>query len=337
MYALVTGGGGFLGQYLVRHLLGRGDQVRIFSRTHHAFYDQHPVDVHLGNVRNMSDIQAACQGIDIVFHTAAIAGISCDWEPFFEVNTLGTLCVIDACVKNGVRKLVYTSSPSVVFNGKNQEGIDESAPYPSDWLAHYSSTKALAEQIVLGANGHDGLLTCALRPHLIWGPGDCHLFPRLIARAKLRKLRRIGKGKNMIDITYVENAAHAHVLAGDALFDGSPVAGSSYFISQGQPVNCWDFINELLTIAKLPLITKSISYCSAWFKGWFLENWYSLLKLRGEPAMTRFLVTQLARSHWFNISRAKEDFGYRPIVSTEEGLARLAAEMNGDIGGKPQS
>ena len=328
MFTLVTGGGGFLGQYLVRQLLDRGDQVRVFSRTHHEFYDQLPVDVKLGDVKLMADIRAACEGVDVVYHTAAMAGLSCRWEPFFEVNTLGTLCVIDACVKNSVKKLIYTSSPSVVFTGRNQEGIDETVPYPDDWSAHYASTKALAERIVLSANGRDGLLTCALRPHLIWGPGDRHLFPRLIASARLGKLRRIGSGKNMIDITYVENAAHAHVLAADALFEGSPVAGNSYFISQGQPVNCWDFINELLTIAKLPLITKSTSYLSAWCKGLFLENWYNLFRLRGEPAMTRFLVTQLARSHWFNISRAQNDFGYRPIVSTEEGLRRLAAEMN---------
>ena len=328
MYALVTGGSGFLGQYIVRQLLARGDKVRVFCRNHHPFFDQLEVDVQLGDVSLLADMRKACQGIDIVYHTAVVAGISCRWEPFFETNTLGTLCVIDGCVKNGVKKLVYTSSPSVVFNGKNQEGIDESAPYPADSYAHYPQTKALAERMLLSANGRDGLLTCALRPHLIWGPGDCHLFPRLIARAKQGKLRRIGDGTNMIDITYVENAAHAHLLAGDALFEGSPVAGSSYFISQGKPVNCWDFINELLTIAKLPLITKSVSYRSAWLKGLFLENWYGLLKFRGEPAMSRFLAMELARSHWFDISRAKNDFGYRPIVSTEEGLQRLAEEMH---------
>ena len=329
MYALVTGGGGFLGQYIVKQLLARGDQVRVFSRSHHAVYDQLNVDVHLGTVRDMDGFRVACEGIDIVYHTAAMAGISCRWEPFFEINTLGTLSVIDGCAKAGVKKLVYTSSPSVIFKGRNQAGIDESVDYPENSLSHYCSTKALAERIVLSSNGRDGLLTCALRPHLIWGPGDSHLFPRLIERAKMGKLRRIGNGKNMIDITYVENAAYAHLLAGDALCEGSPVAGSSYFISQGQPVNCWDFVNELLAIAKLPSVTKSTSYYSAWWKGLFLENWYSLFRLHGEPTMTRFLATQLARSHWFNISRAKNDFGYHPIVSTEEGLTRLAEEMKG--------
>ncbi len=329
MYALVTGGGGFLGQYIVKQLLERGDKVRVFCRNHHASFDGLKIDVQLGDLRKPADVQAACQGVDIVYHTAAQAGISCHWRPFFETNAIGTLYIIDACVKSSVQKLVYTSSPSVVFDGNDQEGIDESFPYPSNWLAHYPRTKALAERMVLTANGREGLLTCALRPHLIWGPGDCHLIPRLIARAKQGKLCRIGGGTNMVDITYVENAANAHLLAGDALFDGSPVAGNCYFISQGMPVNCWDLINELLTIAKLPLITRSISFQSAWRRSVFLENCYGLLGFRGEPAITRFLVMQLARSHWFNISRAKSDFGYRPTVSTEEGLARLAAEMHG--------
>ena len=329
MYALVTGGGGFLGQHIVRHLLVRGDKVRIFCRNHHAFFDQlENIDVQLGDLRNMSDVYKACQGIDVVYHVAGKAGISCRWKPFFEANTLGTLIVIDGCIKAGVKKLIYTSSPSVIFTGKNQEGIDESVSHSDSWCAHYPGSKALAERIVLSANGREGLLTCALRPHLIWGPGDCHLFPRLIERAKLGKLRRIGSGTNMVDVTYVENAAHAHLLAADALFEGSPVAGNSYFISQGKPVNCWDFINELLTIAKLPLVSKSVSYTSAWCKGLLLENWYGLFGFHGEPAMTRFLAMQLARSHWYNISRAQNDFGYRPIVSTEEGLARLAEEMN---------
>jgi nucleoside-diphosphate-sugar epimerase len=330
MYALVTGGGGFLGQYIVKQLLARGDKVRIFCRNHHAIFDQlENIDVQLGNLHSMADVHKACQGIDVVFHVAGKAGISCRWEPFFETNTLGTLLVIDGCIKSGVKKLIYTSSPSVVFSGKNQEGIDESVPFPDHWTAHYPATKAIAERIVLSANGREGLLTCALRPHLIWGPGDCHLFPRLIARAKQGKLRRIGNGTNMIDVTYVENAAHAHLLAADTLFEGSPVAGSSYFISQGKPVNCWGFINELLTIAKLPLVTRSVSYHSAWCKGLFLENWYGLFGLHGEPTITRFLAAQLARSHWYDISRAQNDFGYRPIVSMEEGLARLAEEMNG--------
>lgn len=331
MYALVTGGGGFLGQYIVEQLLARGDQVRVFCRNRHDSFDRPGMDVHIGNLCNLGDICAACDGIDTVFHTAALAGISCNWQPFFETNALGTLHVIDGCVKNGVKKLVYTSSPSVVFDGNDQEGINESFPYPNRWFAYYPQTKALAEQMVLEANGRDGLLTCALRPHLIWGPRDRHLIPRLVERARQGKLRRIGDGTNMIDITYVENAAAAHLQAGDALSDGSRVAGNCYFISQGKPVNCWGLINELLTMAKLPLVTRSISFRSAWRRGTFLENCYGLFGFQGEPVLTRFLALQLARSHWFDISRAQDDFGYRPVVSTEEGLSRLAAELQSQM------
>ena len=328
MYALVTGGGGFLGQYIVEQLLARGDRVRVFCRNHYVSFERPGIDIRLGNLRNLGDVRTACEGVDIVYHTAALAGITCQWQPYFETNTLGTLHVIDSCVKNGVKKLVYTSSPSVVFDGKDQEGIDESFPYPNQWYAYYPQTKALAEQMVLKANGRDGLLTCALRPHIIWGPCDRHLIPRLIARARCGKLCRIGDGKNMIDIIYVENAAAAHLQAGDALAAGSRVAGKSYFISQGKPVNCWNLINELLTMANLPLVKRSVSFQSAWRKGLFLENCYELFGVRSEPVITRFLALQLARSHWFDISNAKNDFGYNPVISTEEGLARLAAEMH---------
>lgn len=327
MYTLVTGGGGFLGQYIVEQLLARGDKVRVFCRNRHESLEHLPIDMKIGNLSNRQEVKEACEGVDVVYHAAARPGISCRWQPFYETNTLGTLHLIDACVKNGVKKLVYTSSPSVVFDGNDQEGIDESFPYPDRWLAHYPRTKALAEQMVMKANGRDGLLTCALRPHLIWGPRDRHLIPRLIDRAKKGRLRRIGDGTNMIDITYVENAAAAHLQAADALTVGSRVAGNCYFISQGKPVNCWDLINELLILAKLPLVTRSVSFVCAWRNGTILENCYGLLGLRGEPVITRFLVLQLARSHWFNISRAQNDFGYNPIISTEEGLARLAAEM----------
>jgi nucleoside-diphosphate-sugar epimerase len=267
--------------------------------------------------------------VDVVFHTAAMAGISCRKKLFWDINMIGTLFLINACLKNHVKKFVYTSSPSVVFDGNDQIGINESAPYPAQWMAYYPEPKAKAEQLVLASNGKQGLLTCAIRPHLIWGPRDRHIFPRLIHHAKLGKLKRIGDGTNIVDITYVENAATAHLQAADALTAGSRVAGRAYFISQGEPVNCWDFINKLLSLVPLPPVERSISFESAWRTGTFLEFFYRLLRLKAEPHLTRFLVLQLARSHWFDISRAKNDFGYKPIVSTEEGLERLAHEIKG--------
>ena len=198
-------------------------------------------------------------------------------------------------------------------------------PYPDRWLCHYPHTKALAEQQVLAANGVDGLLTCALRPHLIWGPRDRHLIPRLWDRARSGQLRRVGDGTNRVDMIYVENAAAAHCQAADALEPGSPVAGRAYFLSQGEPVNCWGWINELLAVGGLPPLKKSISFRAAWRVGGMLELAYRLLRLRSEPRMTRFLAAQLAKDHFFDIRRAERDFGYRAEVSTEEGMRRLAA------------
>src|SRR5262249_15645668 len=155
-----------------------------------------------------------------------------------------------------------TSSPSVTFDGSPQEGVDESAPYASRWLCHYPHTKALAEQAVLAANSPE-LATCALRPHLIWGPGDRHLIPRLIARAGTGALRRVGDGTNRIDMVYIDNAAEAHLLAADRLAVGSPVAGRTYFVTQGEPVNCWQWIDEILALVGLGPLVRSISVRAA--------------------------------------------------------------------------
>jgi nucleoside-diphosphate-sugar epimerase len=324
---LVTGGGGFLGRYIVEQLVARGDQVRTFSRGAYPELKTTKVEAWRGDLRDAATTAAACAGMDVVFHAAGVAGIWGPWDHFFGINTLGTRNVVAGCRQHGVRRLVYTSSPSVTFDGNSQEHVDESAPYPRQWLCHYPHSKALAEQHVLQANGQGGLATCALRPHLIWGPRDNHLIPRLLARARRGQLRQVGQGQNMIDITYAENAAAAHVQAADALAVDSPVGGKAYFISQAHPVNCWQWINEILLLANLPPVTKSISQRAAWCVGVAMESTYRILRLSGEPRMTRFLALQFSSSHHFDVTRAKNDFGYQPQVSTEEGMRRLAQSL----------
>jgi len=325
--ALVTGAGGFLGRYIVEQLVARGDRVTAFCRGKYPELDALGVETIRGDLRDREATIAACRGMDAVFHVAAVAGISGPWRHYYGVNTLGTYHVIEGCRTHSVGRLVYTSTPSVTFDGTDQEGVNESVPYPHRWLAHYPHSKALAERHVLESNGADGLSTCALRPHLIWGVRDRHLIPRLLARARSGRLRRVGDGTNRIDMVYVENAATAHVQASDALRPGSPVAGRAYFISQGEPVNCWEWINEILALADLPPVRKSISLSAAWRVGAVLEAVYGLLRLSSEPPMTRFLAAQLATSHYFDISRARQDFGYEPTVSTAEGMRRLAGEL----------
>ena len=324
MRALVTGAGGFLGRYVAEQLLARGDRVRAMVRRPSPELERIGAECSLGDVRDRDAVSRACQGIDTVFHVAAVAGIWGKWRHFYESNVVGTQHVLTACRQAGVQRLVFTSSPSVTFAGRDQCGVDELAPYPKTWLAHYPHTKALAEQLVLGASGQERLLTCALRPHLIWGPRDQHLIPRLLDRACRGQLRQVGEGTNLIDAVYVENAAAAHLLAADALVPGSPVCGKAYFITNGEPVNCWAWINEVLGLASLPPVKKRVPLPVAYAAGSILEILWNILGRTDEPRMTRFLAAQLGTSHYFDITAARRDFGYEPRVTMAEGMRRLS-------------
>jgi nucleoside-diphosphate-sugar epimerase len=286
------------------------------------------VESRQGDLRDPALAAEACRGVEVVYHIAGVAGIWGPWDHYYGINTLATQNIIAGCQQHGVPKLVYTSSPSVIFDGRDQRGVDESVPYPTRWLCHYPHTKALAEQRVLQANGQQGLLTCALRPHLIWGPRDRHLIPRLLDRARRGQLRQVGAGMNLVDTIYVENAAAAHWQAAAALESGSPVCGRAYFVSQGEPVGCWSWINDILALAGLPPVRKRISFAAAWCAGRLFEVTYALLRLKSEPRMTRFLAAQLARDHYFDISRAQADFGYGPLISTSVGMQRLADALS---------
>lgn len=327
MQAMVTGGGGFLGLYIVEQLLDAGAAVRVFCRGTYEALNRHGIEVVQGDIRDTKVVSAACSGIDTVFHVAAVPGIWGSWEMFHGINTVGTENVIAGCRKHGVSKLVYTSSPSVIFDGHDHINADESLPYPEKYLSHYPHSKALAEKAVMNANGIDGLATCALRPHLIWGPRDTQLVPRLIQRARSGRLRLVGDGSNMISVVYVENAAAAHLLAAQSLSLDSPVAGQVYFVNEPEPVNCAEWINTLLDVAGVPPVRKCISARAAYRIGAVCETVFSFLRLKREPPMTRFLAEQLSSSHTYSIDKLRRDVGYEPVVSVEEGLRRLKADL----------
>lgn len=326
MKALVTGGGGFLGGEIVRLLRQRGDEVRSFTRSAYPWLDELGVEQVLGNLESAADVERAVAGCDVVFHVAAKAGAWGRYADFFGTNVTGTENVIAACKKHGVRRLVYTSTPSVVHGGGDINGGDESLPYPKRFEAYYPESKAVAEKAVLAANGPD-LATVALRPHLIFGPGDPHLVPRIIARARAGKLRRIGKRPLTVDVTYIDNAAQAHLNAAERLEPGSPVAGKAYFISNGEPVDLWGFIDRIIGEAGLPPLTRRVSAWKARLAGRLLERVYWLFRLSAEPPMTRFVATQLSTSHWYDISAARRDLGYVPAVSVDEGVKRLGERL----------
>jgi nucleoside-diphosphate-sugar epimerase len=326
MNALVTGGGGFLGGAIVCRLCSRGDHVSTLSRNPYPQLAAQGVTQHLGDVADGEAVAKATRDCDVVFHVAARTGLSGRYAEYYRTNVLGTENVLAACRRQGIRRLVYTSSPSVIFNGRDMEGVDESVPYPTHYEAAYPATKAQAEQRVLQANGSD-LGTVALRPHLIWGPGDTNLIPRILARARAGRLRRIGRDSKRIDAIYIDNAADAHLLAADRLAPGSSIAGKAYFLSQGEPVPLWDLINRILATAGLPPVTRAIPFGVAYAAGWLLEMGYAGLRRPDEPPLTRFLVRELSTAHWFDIRAARRDLGYEPAVSLEEGLRRLEASF----------
>lgn len=322
MKALVTGGGGFLGKAIVRMLRAQGTEVHSFSRTAYTELDALDVEQFLGDLADGNALVAAAAGCDIVYHVAAKAGVWGRYRDYYQTNVVGTENVIQACRAHGITRLVYTSSPSVVFDGRDMEGVDESVPYPEHYHAFYPQTKAAAERLLLQADSPH-LATVALRPHLIWGPEDNHLVPRILERGRKGALRRIGRRECLVDTIYIDNAARAHLQAADHLDIGSPVAGKAYFLSQGEPLPLWDVVDRILAAGGVAPVSGTISPGLAYAAGWLLEKVYTLLRLPGEPRMTRFVARELSTAHWFDLAAARADFGYAPEVSFDEGMVRL--------------
>tara|TARA_Y100001934_G_C12331983_1_gene765590 strand:- start:694 stop:1692 length:999 start_codon:yes stop_codon:yes gene_type:complete len=332
MRALVTGGGGFLGQALVRRLVSKNYDVVSLTRQHYSALAELGVEQVQGSIADEETVSNAAQGADVIFHVAAKAGMWGPYSEYFQTNVVGTENVIAACRQHGINRLVYTSTPSVVHGGGSIEGQDESLPYAETFLAHYPRTKVLAEQAVLAAND-EALATVALRPHLIWGPGDNHLAPRMIARQKMGRLRLIGNGENLVDSVFVENAVDAHLCAFEKLNPGSVCSGKAYFISQDEPLPVKTLMNGILESAGLEPVTKSIAPGLAYFVGLLFETTYGTFGVKSEPMMTRFLAKQLATAHWFNIQAAKNDLGYKPSISVREGMDILRQHYHGEESG----
>jgi nucleoside-diphosphate-sugar epimerase len=325
--ALVTGGGGFLGGAIVRQLLEKGHFVRSFSRGDYPELAELGVEQVRGDLVDAEAVKSALAGCNTVFHVAAKWGMTGEYSEYYRSNVVGTANVIEACRHHEIRKLVFTSSPSVVFDGKDMEGADESFPYPSSYKAAYPKTKALSEQLILSSN--DGqLATVALRPHLIWGPRDTQLVPGILDRGRKGRLMKIRGEPKLVDFTYIEDAATAHLLAAERLQVDSAIAGRVYFVTQDSPMALWDFLDKVLAEAKLPRIKRSVSPRVALTVGWVCENAYRFLPLTGEPPLTRFIAEELSTSHWFDISAAKRDLDYHPQFTMDEGFQELSAWLN---------
>ncbi len=319
MKVLVTGGTGFLGQHLARALLAKGHSVHILGRN---FANAGPRELITegaipipADLRDRAAVVAACAGIEVVFHTGALSAPWGKLADFHDINVGGTEAVLAGCLAHDVGRLIYVSSPSVVFDGRDQRLAREDVPYPHRFPSTYSLTKKLAEDRV-NAAAATGLQTVILRPKAIFGPGDQALLPRLIAAARQKRLPQIGGGNNLVDLTYVENVVHALMLALDA-----PTAiGKTYTITNDEHVPLWDIVRSVLSrlhlSTRLRRVPLSVALAAA-----------SLMELRAEltgqePLLTRYTAAILARTQTYDISAAKRDLGYAPVISIADGTER---------------
>ncbi|MFT5705534.1 MAG: nucleoside-diphosphate-sugar epimerase [Shewanella sp.] len=322
-HAFVTGAGGFLGKAICKRLLAAGIQVTGFARGDYPQLSAMGINMIRGDIADQACVTAAMKGCDLVFHVASKAGVWGSKMSYFSPNVAGTANIILACKQLAITSLVYTSTPSVTFAGKDESGIDESAPYADKYLNYYGESKAVAEKMVLEANT-GSLKTVALRPHLIWGPEDPHLVPRVIERAKAGRLKLVGKEDKLVDTIYVDNAAFAHILAALNLFESSSAAaGKAYYLSNDEPITMADMLNKILACVDMPKVTKRVPATLAYGVGSVLEALYTLMNKQDEPMMTRFVARQLSTSHYFDIAAAKTDFGYLPVVSIDQGMLKL--------------
>jgi 2-alkyl-3-oxoalkanoate reductase len=338
----ITGASGFIGGKLAERLLAEGREVRALARRPLPDLERLGAKVLLGDLENTGVLRQGCEGAGTVFHVAGRVGVWGPSEDFFRVNVQGTRNVLAACRKAGVPRLVYTSSPSVVYNGGDLRNVNESTPLCTQAPCAYPTSKAAAEREVLAAHGPE-LATVALRPHLVWGPGDKNLVPRIIALARAGKLKIIGPGRNKVDITHINNVVDAHLLAEGALLkchligDIPPTqtrhllsdtsskdsGGRAYFITNGEPVVLWDWINEVLRGVGVPEVKSHVPLPVAYAAGGVLETVWRLFGRTGEPPMTRFVAKEMATDHWFDISAATRDLGYYPSVSVAQGTKEL--------------
>lgn len=332
MKVLVTGGSGFLGSALCKGLLAQGHQVISFQRSFSPELERLGVRQVLGALDDKEKVLEALQAQDAVIHNAAKASAWGSWHDFYQTNVVGTQNIIEGCQQLGIQKLVYTSTPSVVHHGRTAVagGNEQNTPYATHFSAYYPHTKKIAEQAILAANSNQ-LATVALRPRLIWGPGDTQLLPRLIERAKKGRLRFIGGGENKMDCTYIDNVVQAHLLALEKCAVGAQCAGKAYFISNGEPLPIRDIVNGLLNAAHAPIVTRSIPFFLAYSVGVLCELFWRVFRLKNEPPMTRFLAEQLSTEHWYDCSAAQRDLNYVPTVSIADGLLRLQASLNSKV------
>lgn len=330
MRALVTGGNGFVGKHLVRALAARGDEVLSFDLGAGDFAREAGIRSEVGDLRDAAALRRVTEGVDAVFHVASrVQTRQTGADEVRDVNVGGTEKLLDACRAHEVARFVYVSSASVVYGGRDIENGDETLPYPAHFHAPYAETKAIAERLVLEASGKGGVLTCAIRPHIVFGPGDTRFFPAVLSRARSGRLKAyVGDPRKLSDFTYVDNLVDGLLRAADRLTPGSKVAGQAYFVTNGEPLGFWDFVGRFLDGLEVARPTVRVPYPIAFSAAAFREG---LDALRGiatsEESLTRFTIRYLTTHHYFSNAKAARDLDHRPTVSLDEGIARTLATL----------
>ncbi len=325
---LVTGGCGFIGRNLVDGFCDAGFDVTVLDFGGKAFRD----DVNFINmdIREGKKVIDVCAGMDTVVHNASIVHTKSSLSDIvWSVNHQGTLNIIEACKVHKIPKLVYISSASAVYEGRDITNGDETLPYSTISQAAYADSKIAAEKDVLAFSGTADTACCAIRPHVVFGPEDNRFVPAIIEKAKAGKLTRaVGNRDKLSDFTYVSNLIDAVVAAEEALVLGSSVEGQAYFITNGEPMAFFDFIENLLIAMGHPKITGKVPYWLAYSVAAIVEGWDTL---KGgsfnEGGLTRFAVKYMVTHHYYSIEKAYKDFGWKPAVSLAEGITLTVNDL----------
>lgn len=315
MQILVTGGTGFLGKHLATALLEGGHQVHILGRNFaqaEALIAQGAKPI-VADLRDKPAVYAACAAMDVVYHVGALSAPWGKRTDFYDINVGGTEAVLAGCQAHGVRRLIYVSSPSVIFNGRDQYSVSEDVGYPHRFTSIYALTKKLGEDRV---NAASGLETVIFRPKAIFGPGDQALLPRLIAAARQKRLPQIGDGRNLVDLTYVENVVSALLLARET----PTVVGKTYTITNDEHIPLWDVVRSILKRLHLSTHLRQLPLSVVLAAASFMEMRATLTGR--EPLLTRYSALILARTQTYDISAARRDLLYTPRISVAEGIER---------------
>lgn len=322
MKVLVTGASGMLGAAVARALHERGDDVTVFQRRPSGL----PCAERLGDVTDAAAVRAAATGTDAVVHLAARVSVTGRWADFEATNVDGTANVLAAARAGGAQRVVHVSSPSVAHSGRSLVGAGATPADPDHASGHYARSKAMAEQLALAA---PDLAVVAVRPHLVWGPGDTQLVGRIAERARTGRLALVGSGAALVDTTYVDNAVDAIVAALDRAGDASGPAGHAYVVSNGQPRPLAELVARICAAVGAPPPNRHVPYRVARAGGAVAELLWAGLRRTDDPPMTRFLAEQLSTAHWFDLRETRAALGWAPRVDLDEGFRRLAAAEAG--------